>query len=151
MTLTLEGPEFMLIMPFIGCQFCTSLFTIKIGERRSKKHHNESPGCQCILSCPHREGAILSPPDEYSLQIDNYFPCLLVSWQKEPEMTWRQPCFKLMDSLAVSLGGSILPRIVGTDFLSRLLEVMVTCSMPTSKPWFPCSLCTVDTVPYNGH
>ena len=50
LTVTLEGSELVLIMPFIGCQFCTSLFTIKIGERRPKKHHNESPGCQCILS-----------------------------------------------------------------------------------------------------
>ena len=59
-----------------------------------------------------------------SLQNGNYFPCLLVSQQKELEVIWRQPCFKFMNSLAVSLGGSkncgyrkhrFLKYIIGSD------------------------------------
>lgn len=81
---------------------------------------------------------------------------LACSWHKELEVTCGQPCFKFNDSLAMSLGGNILPRIVdkrSTDFPSRLLEVTVSYSTPTSNPWFPDPyiLCVGDTVPYTGH
>lgn len=45
---------------------------------------------------------------KYPSHNDNDFPCLLVSWQKELEVTWRQPCFMFKDSLAMSLDKSIV-------------------------------------------
>ena len=91
-----------------------------------------------------------------SLQNGNYFPCLLVSQQKELEVTWRQPCFKFINSLAVSLGGSknygyrkdkFLKYVIGSDgnmFYSYIQTLVPIYFM------FPYILLH-DTISCNGH
>ena len=136
-TLIPEESEPRVTMPSSGCDCCTSLFSIKTGQRRTKLLQG-SPGCHMYSPTP-TIAASPAPDDQGHCprQDGDSFPCLLVSWHKELEVTSDSHSLQFSGTPTVSPGGSGLPLEEKCTFSQWIPGSEGQAATPASTPWLP--------------